>query len=54
MLEVDLHVPDNIHDKLKEFPPCPEMMAPDPSMFSDYQKMLMKKNNMKVDKKILS
>ena len=37
VLEVDLHIPEHLHDKLKEFPPCPEMLAPEEHMFSDYQ-----------------
>jgi hypothetical protein len=40
MVECDLHIPDHLHDKLKEYPPCPENMAPDASMFSDFQKNL--------------
>ena len=50
ILEIDLHVPYEIHDKLKEFPVCPEIIAPNPEMFSDYQNMLVK-NNMKVNTK---
>ena len=38
VLEVDLLVLDELHDKLKEFPPCPEIMASDPDLLSDYQK----------------
>jgi hypothetical protein len=51
ILEVDLHIPDEIHDKLKEFPPCPELITPDVNMFSDYQKKLMTKNKTKISKK---
>ncbi len=43
-LEVDLHIPEKIHDKLKEFPPCPEIMSPSEDMLSDYQKKLMIKS----------
>lgn len=50
ILEVDLHIPDEIHDKLKEYPPCPEIMTPTEDMFSDYQKELMKKHNIKANK----
>ena len=42
MLEVDLHIPEHLHDKLKEFPPCPEIMAPEEHMLSDYQQNIMK------------
>ena len=38
ILEVDLHIPRKLHDKFKEFPPCPEIMAPSVDLFSDYQK----------------
>jgi hypothetical protein len=38
ILEIDLHIPEDIHDKLQEFPPCPEIMTPDVNMFSDYRK----------------
>ena len=38
ILEVDLHIPEDLHDKFKEFPPCPEIMAPSVDLFSDYQK----------------
>jgi hypothetical protein len=51
ILEVDLHIPEEIHDKLKEFPPCPEIMVPDVNMFSGYQKKLMMKNEIKISKK---
>jgi hypothetical protein len=40
MVECDLHIPDHLHDKLKEYPPCPENMAPDVSMFSEFQRNL--------------
>ena len=38
IVEVDLHIPEELHDKFKEFPPCPEIMAPSVDLFSDYQK----------------
>ena len=38
ILEVDLHIPEELHDKLEEFPPCPEIMTPSVDLFSDYQK----------------
>ena len=40
-----------IYDELKEFPPCPEILAPDPNLFSDYQKMLMMKNKIRMNTK---
>ena len=51
ILEVDLHTPEDLHDKFKEFPPCPEIMAPSVDLFSDYQKKLMITNKIKVNKK---
>ena len=42
-----LHVPEEFHDKLKEFLQCPEIMAHEPNLSNDYQKTRMKKNNFK-------
>ena len=47
----DLHIPEELHDKVKEFRPCPEMMAPSVELFSDNQKKLRQKNKMKINKK---
>ena len=41
----DLHIPEELNDKVKEFQPCPEMMAPSVELFSDYQKKPMKRKN---------
>ena len=38
ILEVDLHIPSKLHDKFKEFPPCPESLNVTENMLSDYQK----------------
>jgi hypothetical protein len=46
MVECDLNIPDHLHDKLKEYPPCPENMAPDASMFSDFQMKLARDLNL--------
>ena len=35
IIECDLNAPKEIHDKLKEFPPCPESMAPTEAMLSE-------------------
>ena len=40
--------PKEIHDKLKEFPPCPETLAPSTEMLSKYQETLIEKDNTKV------
>ena len=47
----DLHIPEELHDKFKEFLPCPEIMAPSVELFSDYQKKLMKRNKIKIHRK---
>ena len=38
IIECDLSFPEEIHDKLKEYPPCPENLTPDQDWFSDFQK----------------
>ena len=48
IIECDLEFPKEIHDKLKEFPPCPETLAPSTEMLSKYQKTLIEKDNIKV------
>ena len=46
ILEIDLRVPDGIHDKLEEFPPCPENISPSLEWLPDFQKQLiLEKNN---------
>ena len=42
IVECDLTFPKHLHDKFKEFPPCPETLTPDMSWFSDFQKMVGK------------
>ena len=39
--EVDLEFPPELHDKFKQFPPCPESLTPQVEWFSDYQKAVM-------------
>ncbi len=41
--EVDLEFSQEIHDKLKQFPPCPGTLKPNPDWFSDYQRDVMEK-----------
>ena len=48
IVECDLEFPQEIHDKLKEFPPCPESIAPTKEMLSEFQKKMAEKNNVKV------
>ena len=41
--------PEEIHDKIKEFPPCPENVCPKLEWLSDFQKQLiLEKNNGKM------
>ena len=40
ILEVDLHVPEELHDKFKEFPPAPKTLTPDIDWFTPYQREL--------------
>ena len=43
-IECDLSFPKELHDKFKEFPPCPENITPNLEWFSDYQKEIGKTN----------
>jgi hypothetical protein len=50
-IECDLSFPKELHDKFKEFPPCPENLTPHFEWLSDYQKEIGKNNgNIKKDK----
>ena len=37
-IKVDLHFPDTVHDKLKDYPPCPENIEINFEMLSEYNK----------------
>ena len=37
ILEVDLHFPVELHEKLKELPPAPETLTPDIEWLTPYQ-----------------
>ena len=50
IVEVDLHFPEEIHDKLKEYPVCPENTNVKEEWLSDYQKHLLKELKMKNSK----
>jgi len=43
-VEVDLQYPRELHEKFKEFPPCPESLTPDIRWFSKYQREVGIKN----------
>ena len=53
--EVDIEIPKNLHNKLKDFPLCPEIKSISENMLSDYQKYLNEKLNIKYseDKKLI-
>ena len=42
-VEVDLEFPPEIHELLKQMPPCPETLTPQIDWFSDYQREVMEK-----------
>ena len=49
-VEVDIEFPSDVkglHEKLKQFPPCPETLMPKEEWFSDYQKEVMEKTHSK-------
>ena len=45
--EVDIEIPENLHNKFKDFPVCPEIKSIDENNLSDYQKYLNDKLNIK-------
>lgn len=47
IVEIDLEFPKEIHDKLKEYPPCPENISPDAEWLGEYQHEIIKLNNTK-------
>ena len=46
IVEVDISYPIELHDKFKEFPPCPESITPKQEWFSDFQKEIGIKTGM--------
>ncbi len=52
MVEIDIKFNKEIHERLKQMPPCPESLAPKEEWFSDYQRLVMKetKSNTKCKK----
>ena len=49
--EVDIEIPENLHNKFKDFPVCPEIKSIDENNLSDYQKYLNNKLNVKYNEK---
>ena len=47
MVEVDLEFPKELHNKFKQYPPCPEPLKPKVEWFSDYQKEVMEATHSK-------
>ncbi len=47
IVECDITFPDELHEKLKEFPPCPETLTPDETWMSEYQINLKHNNKIK-------
>ena len=45
--EVDIEIPENLHDKFKDYPLCPEIKSINEDMLSEYQKYLNDKLNIK-------
>ena len=50
-VECDLEYPEELHDKFKEYPPCPESLTAKEEWLSDFQKDIMKQNKMKHSKR---
>ena len=49
--EVDIEIPENLYNKFKDFPACPEIKSIDENNLSDYQKYLNDKLNIKYNEK---
>ena len=49
--EVDIEIPENLHNKFKDFPVCPEIKSIDENNLSDYQKYLNDKLDIKYNEK---
>ena len=49
--EVDIEIPENLHNKSKDFPVCPEIKSINENNISDYQKYLNNKLDIKYNEK---
>ena len=50
IVECNLKIPKEIHDDLREFPPCAENTCPKAEWMSDFQKELLNKNIIKLSR----
>ena len=44
IVECDFNFPEHLHDKFREFPPCPETLTPNMEWFSQFQKEVGEKS----------
>ena len=49
--KVNIEIPENLHNKFKDFPLCPEIKSINENNLSEYQKYLNKKLNIKYNEK---
>ena len=49
--EVDIEIPENLHNKFKDFPLCPEIKSINENNLSEYQKYLNNKLDIKYNEK---
>ena len=49
--EVDIEIPENLHNKFKDFPVCPKIRSINEHNLSEYQKYLNIKLDMKYNEK---
>ena len=49
--EIDIEIPENFHDKFKDYPLAPEIKSINEDMLSEYQKYLNNKLNIKYNEK---
>jgi hypothetical protein len=52
VVECDLRFPVELHDKFKEFPPCPETLTPNTKWMSEFQKGMLSRHNDTISKKL--
>jgi hypothetical protein len=52
IVECDLTFPAELHEKFKEYPPCPESLTPNTKWMSEYQRDQLAKNDKTIAKKL--